>query len=119
MSTKNDLASTEAVNSVILVGRLAAPAERKEMPSGDALWTWRVVVARPKAQVRKNGSSVDTIDCTTFSKTLGRSAEKWEKDAVLEIAGALGRRFFRTPSGTGSRYEVECNAVKKLKNPIG
>lgn len=121
MSDTDILASTEAVNSVIIVGRLSAPPERKELPSGDVLWTWRMVVNRPKSHHSVKASqkaAVDTIDCTTFSKTLGRSAEKWEKDAVLEVAGALRRRFFKTPTGTGSRYEVECHAAKKLKNPI-
>jgi single-strand DNA-binding protein len=51
MSTRTARAETDAhtrhVNTVTLCGRLAAEPEQRELPSGDTLLTFRLVVDRP------------------------------------------------------------------------
>jgi single-strand DNA-binding protein len=125
----DDIATAEPtkpspVNEVHLVGRLSKPAIIKEMPSGDLLGTWRLVVARPERAAQpdsaENGSdpaakdtaasrrrqTVDTIDCVSFDLDLiGRMCDV-EAGSLLELHGALRRRFSRHLPGQ-SRYEVE------------
>jgi single-strand DNA-binding protein len=36
-------------------------------------------------------------------------------DAVVEVSGSLRRRFWRTPAGPASRYEVEVNAIRRVR----
>ena len=49
------------VNEVRLVGRLSADPTELTLPSGDTLWTFRLVVDRPAAEARR-GQQLDTLD---------------------------------------------------------
>jgi hypothetical protein len=66
-------AEAVACNEVRLVGRLAAAAQEKELPSGDLLMTFRLVVDRPPAQRRERSPTVDTIDCSAWRADVRRS----------------------------------------------
>jgi single-strand DNA-binding protein len=107
----------EPRNEVLLVGRRAAEPEERALPSGDLLATFRIVVDRPPA-ARSTGpraATVDTLDCVARGAALRRAAQAWRSGDVLEVHGALRRRFFRTAGGaTGSRYEVEVGRGKRL-----
>lgn len=109
------MVESAARNEVLLVGRLAAPPEDRELPSGDVLSTFRLVVDR--RQPRPAGSRapvVDTIDCVARAAGLRRTAGSWRAGDVVELQGALRRRFFRTPRGAASRYEVDVAKAKRL-----
>ena len=104
-------------NEVLLVGRLAAEPEERSLPSGDVLATFRLVVDRqPTARsAGARGAAVDTLDCVARAAAVRRAALGWRPGDVLEVHGALRRRFFRTAGGaTGSRYEVEVGRGKRL-----
>jgi single-strand DNA-binding protein len=105
-----------ARNEVLLVGRLAAPPEERELPSGDVLSTFRLVVDRPPPArgAGPRGATVDTLDCVARGAGLRRAARAWQPGDVLEVQGSLRRRFFRSPSGTGSRYEVELARARRV-----
>jgi single-strand DNA-binding protein len=97
-----------ACNEVRLVGRLGAPAEEKELPSGAVVVQFRVVVGRPPGPERvPRRPSVDTLDCTVWTGRAKRSALTWRAGDVVEVTGSMRRRFFRTVAGTASRVEVE------------
>lgn len=98
-------------NEVFLVGRLSAPVEARLLPSGDTIWTWRLVVDRPRGE---RGAKVDTIDCVTYAHALGRRTQNWEQGQLLEVSGRLRRRFFRAHGAPASRYEVECLRAKRV-----
>lgn len=100
------------VNEVRLIGRLSAPVEERELPSGDTLWTWRLIVDRP---AREAGAKVDTIDCVTHSAAIGQRSAAWQAGQALEVSGRLRRRFFRGANGPASRYEVDCLKAKGLR----
>jgi single-strand DNA-binding protein len=108
----------EGRNEVVLVGRIAAKAEQRELPSGDLLTTWRLVVDRgPTKRPMPEGirpPTVDTLECIAWSKTIQRSAAGWEPGDVVEVEGALRRRFWRVPTGASSRYEVEVAKAKRV-----
>lgn len=106
-----------AVNEVRLVGRLSAEPEARALPSGDELTTWRLVVDRVGTPARPAGGrapTVDTIDCVAHKPSLRRLASRWAPGDVLEVTGALRRRFWRAPHGPASRYEVEVTSAKKV-----
>lgn len=93
------------LNEVRLRGRWTAAAER-ELPSGDVVVTARLVVPRA-------GPGVDTIDCAVWRGPLRRRAMKVVEGNIVEVDGSLRRRFWRTPSGAASRYEVEVSALRR------
>ena len=99
----------EPVNEVRLRGRWTA-ASARELPSGDQLVTARLVVGRA-------GTGVDTIDCAVWSTTLRRRALKLDEGSTVEVDGSLRRRFWRTPTGAASRYEVEVSALRRFSRP--
>jgi single-strand DNA-binding protein len=104
-------------NDVVLRGRLSAPAELKALPSGDTLVTFRLVVRRPEPRVR--GQSVDVLTCVTYDRGLQRRVAAWEAGDVVEVEGALQRRFWRTPNGTASVCEVNCRRGRKVPRASG
>lgn len=116
-------APTAHENEVHLVGRLSAEPTPRELPSGDVLVTFRLVVARPPAARRTGGGpssrspTVDTIDCSAWRKGVQRSLDKAAPGDVIEVEGALRRRFWRTGSGAASRSEVEVSRVRRLTRP--
>jgi single-strand DNA-binding protein len=99
-------------NDVLLRGRLSAPAEVRTLPSGDALVTFRLIVRRPEPRGR--GSAVDVLACITYDRALQRRVALWQPDDVIEVEGALQRRFWRTPTGKASVYEVNCRKGRKV-----
>ncbi len=136
MQTKDPTASAPdeqvAVNLVRLVGRVSAEPEHREMPSGDKLVQLRVVVARPPRPARASRGArgptatdgsvragsprtqVDTIDVTCWTAEARRAATRLHPGHVVEVHGALRRRFFKAGAVTQSRYEVEASLVRRL-----
>lgn len=91
----------DEVNTVEITGRVSGDPTAREMPSGDELVTLRVVVSRGE------GQPVDTIDCACWSAASRRAALRLTDGTRVRVEGSLRRRFFRTPGGAASRYEVE------------
>ena len=101
-------------NEVVLVGRLADVPQDKELPSGDVVTTWRVIVDRPPGRSGPRVPTVDTLDCATFAKGVRRVVGHWSAGDVVLVEGALRRRFWRGPSGASSRCEIEVGRAKRL-----
>jgi single-strand DNA-binding protein len=99
-------------NDVVLRGRLSAPPEQRPLPSGDTLLLFKLVVRR--ANPRPRGARSDVITCISLLPALRRHAMAWTTDDVVEVEGALQRRFWRTPSGTAVAYEVNCRRGRKI-----
>src|SRR3712207_3549758 len=99
-------------NDVVLRGRLSAPAELRTLPSGDTLVSFRLVVRRPGPPVR--GQSVDVLSCISYDRSLQRRVAAWQPGDVVEVEGALQRRFWRTGGGTASVCEVNCRRGRKV-----
>jgi len=110
----------EGENTVVLVGRVSAAPEQRDLPSGDALVTFRLVVPRARAgraaagttRTTKERTTVDVIDVACWSARTRRSALRLDAGARARVEGSLRRRFFRTGGSTASRYEVEASSVR-------
>src|SRR6478609_8636151 len=100
------VAENDAVNEVRLVGRVSQPPEERVLPSGDSLWTFRVVVPRPPGAAQRR-QTVDALECAAWSARARRSVAAWSADDVVEVTGSLRRRFYRSAVSVGSRVEVE------------
>lgn len=98
-------------NQVVLRGRLAAATVTRTLPSGDELCLFRLTVARPPG----SRVVVDSIDCCTSVRRVRRTLERAVPGDWLEIAGSLHRRFWRSPAGPASRYEVEVHSGRCLR----
>ena len=107
-----------ARNEVVLVGRVSAPAEERELPSGDVIATWRLVVDRPPpGRGRSGGQSavkVDTLDCVVWTPKLRRAVRTFAAGDVVAVEGALRRRFWRAGAAAASRCEVEVVSARRL-----
>ncbi|MGI8718139.1 MAG: hypothetical protein ACR2JN_09960, partial [Lapillicoccus sp.] len=105
-----------------------------ELPSGDQIVQLRVVVPRqvlvpgqegprsPRAEHvpaggRTRAPRVDTIEVTCWSGPVRRSALRLRAGDLVEVHGALRRRFFRTGPALQSRYDVEARVVRRLHRP--
>ena len=109
-------------NEITLRGRLSAPAELRELPSGDTLLVFSLTVRRPPpdpARARPREPRQDTITCVSFAAALITRSAGWQPDDVLEVEGSLRRRFWRTPGGTAVAHEVDCRRVRKCRVPAG
>jgi single-strand DNA-binding protein len=114
MTAQQQEAATDAVNEVRLVGRISQQPEERVLPSGDAVWTFRLVVARPPGSSRSR-QQVDALECAVWSGRARRSVATWRTDDVVEVTGAIRRRFFRAAGGAASRVEVEVAAGKVIR----
>jgi len=106
----------EVRNEVVLTGRLSAPPETRELPSGDVMTTFRVVVRRDAASARPR-VTVDALECVVWSGRVRRTVASWRVDDVVEVQGALRRRFFRAGAGAQSRVEVEVSRARRVRRP--
>jgi len=108
----------QATNEVVLVGRMAREPEEKELPSGDLLVLFSVIVDRPASRrpVPEGGrtTTTDTLDCVAWSAGTRRVAAGLAPDDVVRVQGVLQRRFWRTPTGVTSKCEIEVGQVKRL-----
>jgi single-strand DNA-binding protein len=104
-----------ARNEVLLLGRLSVAPEERDLPSGDVIVTFRVVVDRPPTRKGEPASrvTIDTLDCVARTAAVRRTVQSWEPGDVVEAEGSLRRRFFRGAGGLGSRYEVEVTRAKR------
>jgi single-strand DNA-binding protein len=105
------------VNEVVLVGRVSAEPTTRVLPSGDEIVSWRLIVERDNHGIQPSGvrlPTVDTIDCVAHKAAVRRAATRWTGGEILEIRGALRRRFWRGAQGAASRCEVEVLTAKKV-----
>ena len=117
--------SGTARNEVLLVGRLAAVPEERELPSGDLLTTFRLVVDRPpptRSAAPRPGAGrqvpVDTLDCSAWTAGTRRTARTLQAGDVVEVTGALRRRFWRAGAVSASRTEVEVAALRRVARAL-
>lgn len=97
-----------ARNAVSLAGRVSSTPVERELPSGDRVVTFRVVLARERTPMTaKSRQPSDWVDCAAWGARARRSAAGWQVGDLVELEGALRRRFFRDSGGASTRLEVE------------
>ena len=107
-----------ATNDVRLVGRLSAEPSVVELPSGDALVTFRISVPRaspPRGAGTGKGQRVDSVPCTAWSPRLRRTILAWRPGDLVEVSGAVRCRFYQVGGATRSRVEVEASSARIIR----
>ncbi|MEE6286437.1 single-stranded DNA-binding protein [Georgenia sp. MJ173] len=101
-------------NTVSLVGRVSGEVTEHELPSGDHVANFRLVVPRPESSPAGR-ATVDTIDVACWSARTRRTAARLTEGTVVAVDGSLRRRFFATSAGRASRYEVEAVRLRRSR----
>lgn len=95
-------------NTVSLIGRVSSAPLEREMPSGDRVVTFRLVMRRERTPMTaKSKQTSDWVDCTAWGSRARRSAATWQVGDQVAVEGALRRRFFRGTAGSSTMLEVE------------
>lgn len=104
-------------NTVQLRGRVSTAPERRELPSGSVIVTFRITVPRSAsatAMTKGSRQTVDWLDCVAWGAGPQRTVSAWALGEQVEVAGALRRRFYRGGQGTSTRLEVEVLRAKRV-----
>jgi len=97
-----------SLNDVVLRGRVSQEAVEKELPSGDKVVEFRLIVTREKQ------SGVDTLDIASWSAKSRRTALSLTPDEWVEVSGSIHRRFWSSPTGLASRWQVEAVEISRI-----
>jgi len=97
-----------SLNDLMLRGRVSALATSKELPSGDKVVEFRLIVARAER------AGVDTLDIGAWSSKSRRFALTLKPDEWIEIQGSVHRRFWQSPGGLASRWQVEASEIVRI-----
>jgi single-strand DNA-binding protein len=112
VSKKAEFSESEEIdlslNDLLLRGRVSAGATTKELPSGDKVVEFRLIVTR------ENREGVDTLDIAAWSAKSRKAALSLVPDEWVEISGAIHRRFWQSPGGLASRWQVEAIDILRL-----
>lgn len=116
MMARRAESQVEAANEVVLRGSVRHDPEQRELPSGSALVTLRLVV--PRAEPAGEGARrSDWVDCAVWAPRLQHRIARWRAGDQVEVRGALRRRFYRygTAGEKGTRLEVEVLGGRVLR----
>ena len=97
-----------SLNDLLLRGRVSAPATTRELPSGDKVVEFRLIVSRAEREV------VDTLDIAAWSAKIRKIALTLQGDEWIEVSGSIHRRFWQSPAGVASRWQIEAAEIDRL-----
>ena len=88
----NEVEEDFSLNDLVLRGRVSQEGIEKELPSGDKVVEFRLIVTRDKQ------SGVDTLDIGAWSSKARRTALTLTPDQWVEVSGSIHRRFWSGPT---------------------
>ena len=97
-----------SLNDLLLRGRVSAPATVKELPSGDKVVEFRLIISR----IDRDG--VDTLDIAAWSGKTRKTALSLKGDEWIEVSGSVHRRFWQSPAGLASRWQIQALEISRL-----
>lgn len=112
MATKKKKDSVEEIdyslNDCLLRGRVSAAAVDRELPSGEHVVEFRLIVTRTERE------GVDTLDIAAWSAKSRRIALSLKAGEWVEVSGSVRRRFWQGPAGLASRWQIEGESITRL-----
>ncbi len=109
---------TADVNEVHLIGRLGQQVSARELPSGDEITSFTVIVAR-SGRLREGSPRVDSLACQSTRPQIRSRVAAWPTGTWVEVRGSLRRRFWQGGGGLGSATEVEVRALTRVRESAG
>jgi single-strand DNA-binding protein len=104
----DDVEIDYSLNDLLLRGRVSAPATSKELPSGDKVVEFRLIITRSGRE------GVDTLDIAAWSAKSRKIALTLQGDEWIEVSGSIHRRFWQSPTGVASRWQIEADEILRL-----
>jgi single-strand DNA-binding protein len=102
-----------ADNTVLLRGRVTTAPVERELPSGTVISAFRISVPRARTSMTAGSAQgVDWVDCTAWNARCRRSVSRWAVGDLVEVTGALRRRYVRAGPGS-TRLEVEVLGARR------
>jgi single-strand DNA-binding protein len=100
-------------NDVHLAGRVSAVPQERQLPSGDTVVSFRLIVPRTRAAQRRTRQRVDTVECSVWTSRLRRSALALSAGDEVTVSGELRRTFRRGGGGVTSWVTVDVAEVRR------
>jgi single-strand DNA-binding protein len=94
------------LNLVVLVGRLAAPAELRVFETGS-----RLVRLLVSVKVTEPRERLDVVPVMWWEPSADAIDHLPEREQLVWVSGSLQRRFWDGPEGRRSRFEVVAEQV--------
>jgi single-strand DNA-binding protein len=107
-SLADDFVEDHSMNEVVLRGRVSGDPSEKELPSGDRVVEFRIVI------VRRSRAGVDTLDIAAWSSKTRRRALTLKEKEWVEITGSVHRRFWQGAHGLASRWQIEASEITRI-----
>lgn len=110
---------TNPANHVKLTGRVSSAPKERELPSGDLILAFRIVVPRTAKRVgakrrAKTKQSVDVFDCTAWSVRSRRTAARFGVDDQVTVTGELRRSFRSSGTRTTSFVGIDIDTCSRV-----
>ena len=96
-----------SLNQVKLRGRISGERREKVLPSGDSVLEFRLVVKR-------DDDGYDTLDIAAWKAAIRKRALALADQEWVEVTGVIRRRFWNSPGGLSSRWQVEARELVRL-----
>ena len=96
-----------SLNQVKLRGRISGEKREKVLPSGDSVLEFRLVVKR-------DDDGYDTLDIAAWKAAIRKRALALADQEWVEVTGVIRRRFWNSPGGLSSRWQVEARELVRL-----
>jgi single-strand DNA-binding protein len=104
-------------NEVHLTGRISATPQQRQLPSGDVVMSFRLVVPRTRAAQRRTRQRVDTVECSVWTSRLRRAVASLSAGDRVSVSGELRRTFRRQGAGVTSWVTVDVAQVQRVTDP--
>jgi single-strand DNA-binding protein len=107
--TSSDLEVEDLSKNVVeLCGRVSGTPTERELPSGDKVLEFRLIVTR------ESRLGVDTLDIGAWNSKVRRKCATLKEGEWIELSGSIHRRFWQGPSGVASRWQIEACEITRL-----
>ncbi len=97
-----------SLNDCLFRGRISGSPTTRELPSGDKVVEFRLIITRAERE------GVDTLDVGAWSSGPRRRALSLKAGEWVEVSGSVHRRFWQSPSGLASRWQVQAETITRL-----
>ena len=97
-----------SANTVLLRGRVSGEPADKELPSGDHVVEFRIVIQRALP------GGVDTLDIAAWSAKTRKRGMTLKSGEWVEVSGAVRRRFWQSSTGLASRWQIEASEISRI-----
>jgi len=106
---------TNPSNRVQLTGRVSSTVGERELPSGDRIASFRIVVPRAARARKHTKQTVDVFDCTAWSVKTRRAVARLNVDDTVHVEGELRRSFRRSDGAPTSFVGVDVQVCSRLE----